>query len=196
MRRVDTRHIKRGIGLGITGTFGLLQHLVEPLPLAGHPAENVIRGAIDDAVDGLNIVRGQSFHQRTNDRNPTAHAGLEPEVDPLAGSRGKNLFTMHGQQGFVGRDYMFATLDGIQNHTLGEIIAADQLDDDIHPWIREDLLNIRREHTCRNRNAAVACDVQVRNANQVDGHTHPPTNQFSILDQHPSHAGADRSKSD
>jgi cysteine synthase len=164
--------------------------------LGDAPAENIVRSAVDDAVDRLDIVRSQSFHQCANDRNPSAHARLEAEIDALPRRRGKNLFTMHGQQGFVGRDYVFAPLDSIQDHALGKVIAAHQLNDDIHPWIREDLLDIRREHARRNRNAAVARDVQVCNANQRDGHAHPPTNQFSILDQHPSHTGADRSKSD
>ena len=84
-----------GIGFGIPGPLRFLEHHLETLPFAGHSAQNIIRGAIDDAVDGLNGIAGQPFRQGPDRPGFRRPRWLQTRDPPLARGRVKNLLAMH-----------------------------------------------------------------------------------------------------
>ena len=61
MRCIDASDVERRIGFGITGALRLCQDIVERPSFVGHFAENVIRCAVENAVDRKDVVRGKRF---------------------------------------------------------------------------------------------------------------------------------------
>ena len=105
---------KVGIGLGVAQCLRLLERHGEVQPLVAHFAQDEVGGAVDDAGNPLDAVGGQAFAQRLDDRNAAGHGGLKRHHHAFGRCRRKNLGAMHGQQGLVGRDHMFARGDGLQ----------------------------------------------------------------------------------
>ena len=77
MRRVPAADIQGWIGLGITFFLGLDQRVCIAQPGLTHAGEDVIAGAIDDAVNGQDAIPHQPLLQHLDDRNASGHGGLK-----------------------------------------------------------------------------------------------------------------------
>src|SRR4030095_14288031 len=148
----------------------------------------------DDAVDGLDGVSRQSLLQRMDDGNAAAYARLKSNVNALSGRGGEDFFPMKRQHGLVCRDDRFPGGNGIQDQAFGKITAADQFDDDVDGGIGQYLLGVFHEHARRERNSAVPDHVQIRDANELNGHAHAPADQSRIFQQYFDDAGTDRAE--
>ena len=96
------------IGLGVAEPLRVLEALGERQLLLLHAGEDVIAGAVEDAVDARERVADQAFAQRLDDRDAAGDRGLEIERHVmLLGERGKR-HAVARQQGLVGGDDRFA----------------------------------------------------------------------------------------
>ena len=132
VQRIVTVDVQRRLGLGIALGLRVLEHLVEIRPLLLHPGEDVIAGAIDDAVELRDAVADKPFAQRFDDGDAAAHAGLVIEVGPVLPGRGEQFLAVRGEQGLVGGDDRLAQLERGQDHRARQRRAAHQFRDDVH----------------------------------------------------------------
>lgn len=74
MSRVDTLDVQGGVGLGVSEVLSLGKRLAEARPFLSHLREDVIAGAVEDAVDEGVVVGDQCLAERLDDRYaaPTA----------------------------------------------------------------------------------------------------------------------------
>ena len=79
VRRIDAVDVEARIGLGIAQTLRFGEHLVERAPALAHVGEDVVAGAVQDAVDPLDPVAGQALAQGLDDRDAAGHGGLETD---------------------------------------------------------------------------------------------------------------------
>ncbi len=132
MGRVDAVDVEARVGLGVAQRLRLGQDVGEVAAGLAHRRQDVVRGAIEDAVDALQPVRGQAFPQGLDDRDAARDGRLEGErhAGPLGQPR--QLGTVMGQHGLVGGDDRLALGKSpprqLERHAVG---AADQLDDDV-----------------------------------------------------------------
>ena len=100
--------IEGRVGLGIAETLGVLQAGLEGQPLQLHAREDVVAGAVEDAVEARDGVAGERLAQRLDDRDAAGRRGLEGERDAIGlGQLGQRHAVM-GEQRLVGGDDRFA----------------------------------------------------------------------------------------
>src|SRR5690606_5251165 len=73
--------IEGRIRLGITETLRLGEALLKGQPFALHAREDIIAGAVEDAVDAADRIAGERFTQRLDDRDTAGGRGFEIEAD-------------------------------------------------------------------------------------------------------------------
>ncbi len=73
--------IEARIGLGVAQRLRLRQHVVEIAPGLAHFAQDVVAGAVQNAVDAADLVAGEALAQRFDDRDAAGHGGLEADRD-------------------------------------------------------------------------------------------------------------------
>ena len=77
VRGVDPVDVKARIGLGIAELLRLGQHLGEFAAALAHRRQDVVRGAVQDAVDAFEPVAGEPLAQRLDDRDAAGDRGFE-----------------------------------------------------------------------------------------------------------------------
>ncbi len=132
LRGVVTLDIETRIGLGIAQPLRLLQAFGEGHLVLLHPREDVIAGAVQDAIDALERIAGHAFAQGFDDRNGAADRRLEIERDVFAFGKRRKLAAMLGEQRLVGGHHRLAGRKRGFDRAFGRIArAADQFDEDI-----------------------------------------------------------------
>src|SRR5882724_11621060 len=77
LRGVVAVDVERRIGFGIAEPLRILQALGERQALLLHPRQDVVTGAVENAVDAIDAGRSEPFAQRLDDGNGRADRGLE-----------------------------------------------------------------------------------------------------------------------
>ncbi len=77
VRRVVALDVEGRIGFGIAEALRFLQAVREGQALLLHLGQDVVAGAVHDAVDARNRVAGQRFAQRLDDRNAAGDGRFE-----------------------------------------------------------------------------------------------------------------------
>ena len=128
--------------LGVTVLLRVGEHAGKVRALGLHARQNVIAGAVDDAVNRGKLVRDKTLAQRFDDGNAAADAGLVIKIR-AAFRRGRKQFrAVRGEQGLVGGDHGFALRERGENHRPGDAAAADEFDDDLDLRIVDDFLPV------------------------------------------------------
>ena len=83
VRGVEAADVESRIGLGVALGLRLLQHIGERAAFRLHLREDVVAGAVEDAVDAAHLVGGQRLAQRLDDGDAARHRRLEVEGDAL-----------------------------------------------------------------------------------------------------------------
>ena len=131
--------------------------------------KNVVRGAVDDAVDLEVAVAGERLAKHAHDRNAAADAGFEAERHAGVLGRARKRRPAAREQRLVGRDHRLAGGDGLAEKAAGRLDAAHELDDDVDVGIVDELPRVLDEHALFELHAAVAPRVEIRHADYIDG---------------------------
>ena len=132
MRGVAAAHVQSGIGFGIAQGLRFFQHLGERRAQRFHLGEDIIAGAVEDALHRLHVIGDQAFPQGLHDGNAARHRSFEFELEiALLRPFGQRL-AMNGQQRLVGRHHMLAMIERGFDQLPGDaILAADQFDNHV-----------------------------------------------------------------
>ncbi len=132
VRGIDAVDVEARISLGITELLRLGQHLGEFAPALAHRRQDVVRCAVEDAVNPRHAVAGKALAQCLDDRDPAGDGGLEGERDAgLLGAPGKAQSVLGDQRLIGGDDVLAASQRGLDDIERDSIGAANQLDDRI-----------------------------------------------------------------
>ena len=83
VRGIEAANVEGWIGFGVAELLRLGETLLERQLLALHAREDVIAGAVEDAVNALDRIAGEALAQRLDDGNAAGDRRLEGERDPL-----------------------------------------------------------------------------------------------------------------
>src|SRR3546814_3906104 len=109
VRGVGAVDVEAGVGLRVAEPLRLGQHALEVLSgggrlrgggtvlVAGHAGQDVVAGAVEDAVDAVDAVGGEALAQALDDGNAAGHRGLV--ADGAADALGQS-----GKRGAVVRE--------------------------------------------------------------------------------------------
>ena len=129
VRGIDAVNVEARIGLGIAQFLGFLQHLVKAPAFLFHGGQDVIAGAVEDAIDAADLVGGRAFAHALDDRNAAGDRRFIFERHArLLGAAGK-VQAMMGQHRLVGGDERLAGGQALAGEGEGRAVgAADQFD--------------------------------------------------------------------
>ena len=132
VRRVEAADVEGGIGLGVALRLRLLQHIGKAPALLLHPRQDVIAGAVEDAVDAGDVVALQALADRLYDRDAAGHRRLEVERHAaLLGERGEARTVMSEQRLVGGDDVLAGAERGLHGGFRHAALAAHQLDEHV-----------------------------------------------------------------
>ena len=97
LRGVVAFDVEGRIGLGITEPLRLAQAFVEREPVLLHAREDVIAGAVEDAVDARERVAVEPLAQRLHDRDAAGDRRLEIERDAVAFGQRRQAYGRAGR---------------------------------------------------------------------------------------------------
>ena len=163
VRRVDAVDVEAGIGLGIAEALRLGQHVVEAAPRLAHGRQDVVAGAVEDAVQPADAVGGQPLAHRADDRDPAGDRGLVGEREPRLFRRRAQFEAVQRDHRLVGGDHVATGADRRLGQRLCRAVtAADQLDHDIRIGLGRHLDCIVEPAKGREIDAAVPLPVARR----------------------------------
>ena len=143
----------------VTLRLGLCQRGSVVEPRFGHASEDVIRRAVDDAVDALDVVAHEALAHGFDDRDSARHCGLEEHRHLLVSREVEDLFSVLGEQRFVAGHYDFPQLDCAENERACFVDSAHQLDDNLHGRVIDDFLPAGCEKGCWSVHSAVFLQI-------------------------------------
>ena len=129
--RVEAIDIVAGIGLGVSQPLRLGEHGFERRAVLLHLGEDVVAGAVEDAVERHHAVAGDAFPQHGVDGNPARHAGLHGDVGAGLDGALPDFRAAQRHQFLIGGDDRLLRGDGGIDDLGGDGGAADQFDHDI-----------------------------------------------------------------
>ena len=142
---VDALDVEGGIGFRVAARLCVLQRELEAHAAGAHLGQDEIAGAVDDARDPLDAVRGKALPQRLDDGDAPAYGGFEGDHNVLLLRRREDFVAVHRQQRLVGGHHMLAVLDRREDQILGNCVPADQLDHDVDLGIAHDGKRVIRD---------------------------------------------------
>ena len=161
-RRVAPGHVVGRVGLRVAELLGLRERLRVGQPAARHLGEDVVRRAVDDPVDALDVRRGERLLQHADHRHDAGDGGLEAQLHAVLARARPQLLAVLGEQQLVGGDDVLAGAHRAQHVVARRVDAADQLDDQVGAG--EDLVEVAaraREHAAELRPQAGDRDDRV-----------------------------------
>src|SRR3990170_3775686 len=120
---------------------------MEIFPLFLHGRKDIVTSPVQYGEEGTVPVTRQPLFQSSDDRDPSSHAGLKADIDPVLLGLGKDLFPVNGQESLVGGHDILARLHSLQNVAAGRFVASDQFDNDVDIGIAQDLFRAMSDKT-------------------------------------------------
>ena len=144
LRGIVAFDVERRIGFRVTEALRLAQAFIEGDTVLFHAREDVIAGAVEDAVDAGESVAVERFTQRFDDRDAAGNRGLEIERHALAFRERRKLVTMSGKERLIGGHHRLAGRKRGLDRAFGWIAGpADHLDQHIDGGIGGERYGIR-----------------------------------------------------
>ncbi len=157
VRRVVGLHVTARIDLRIAASLGLAQDIRVAPSFPRHGGQDVVRRAVDDPPDGVDLVGCQVDDQRPEDGHPARDRGLEPQADTRLACHRLQHRPGGRQERLVARDHVLAGSDGRPHQLTRRRHAADELDHDIDIWVGHQRSEVvRQPHRVRQRQAPLA----------------------------------------
>jgi hypothetical protein len=157
------------VGFGIAELLCRREAVLEREAFLLHPGQDVVRGAVEDAVDAVDRVAGHRLAERLDDRDAAGCRRLEIQADALSLGLPRQRDAMGGKERLVGGDDVLAGIDRRLDRSRGRPLrAADQLDEDVRAGIAGQPDRIVEPGGARDVDAAIACAIPRRDAGDGD----------------------------
>jgi len=135
-----------------------------------HLGQDVIAGAIEDAVDARDAVAGEPLAQSLHDRDGGGCRGFEIERDAVLFGQHRELHALLGEQRLVGGDHRLAGGERGFNRGARRIAgAADQFDEDVDAGIARQRHRVGEPFHLLQVEAAVLAFVARADRHHLDG---------------------------
>ena len=132
MRGVVALDVEGRVGLGVAQLLRVLEALGKRDALVAHAGEDVVAGAVHDAVDARDAGRAEPLAQRLDHRDAAGHRRLEAELGARFLGQPGERHAVPGKQRLVGGDHRAADLErGLHRGERRAVLAADQLDEEV-----------------------------------------------------------------
>src|SRR5260370_5682091 len=139
---INTIDVRRGIGRGVAGLMRLAERFIKAEAVALHLGEDVIRGAVKDAVDSVQAVSGHAVGDGADDRHASGNGGLYADRNIFLRGERLDLVSVFGQQVLVRSHDRLATFQRAQDNLTRSDGASHGLDDKINVRVMDDLLPV------------------------------------------------------
>ena len=183
---VHSLHISGGIRLRIALFLGLLQRFGKGGTAAVHPGEDIVGGAIEDAVDFFNLIGGHTLYQRTKDGNSPAHTGFKEVADMITAGQFQQLMAFFRHQFLVGGNHVLAGLKGPPGIFICRLHASDGLHHHLDLRVLLDL----REIIGHQRAIGIVTKMPYQNFTQLQGFSQLVADGGAIVSEHLGHTAS------
>ena len=129
-RGVGARHVLGRVGLGVPEPLRFGQRVGVGRARLHHPAQDEVRGSVDDAVDPVDAAHDHRLAQHLDHRDGSAHARLEAQLHPVVLGGAEELLAVPCEELLVGRDDRLARLEEREDVLAGGLDPAHDLGDD------------------------------------------------------------------
>ena len=119
-----------GIRFGQAQALGVGQDIGVFRAFLAHAGEDVVGGAVDNAVDVADAVGLQAFLQRVDDGDGPAHRRLVIQARAALLGGLLQLVPVQGKGDLIGRDHGFAALQRLADPPVGGLLTAQELQHD------------------------------------------------------------------
>ncbi len=192
MRGVEAADVEGRVGLGVAQRLRVLQAFGKGDPLRFHAREDVVAGAVEDAVDAIDAVADEALAQGLDDRNAAGDGPLDAQREPL-GFGGLGQFEAAARQHcLVGGDDRLA--GGERRLRRGQrraALAADQLHEDVDVGAARERDGIVVPGEARQVDSAVAVSRSRAHARYDDRAAAAHLQAMLLALEQPDHGGSD-----
>ncbi len=192
VRGVDAVDVEAGIGLSEAQRLRLGEHFGKIASLRFHLGEDEIAGAVENAIDARDLVRGSPFAQPLDDGDAAGDRRLEFERDLGGFGRAGKFQSVMREHRLVGGDEALAAAECRPGERERRAIrAADQFDHHVRLRVMREGGRVIDPFEAADINAAVLGAVARGNRDDLDRAASAPGNQRAIGIDQPDHAAAD-----
>ena len=141
--RVVAIHVGARVGFGVSQALRLGDHGLHRGAGLFDLGQDVVAGAVENAVQRLHAVARDALAQHGVDRNAAAHRRLHGEIDARLNGAIPDLRPAGRHEFLVGRDHALAIGDGGVDDLRGHRGAAHQFGDNLHVRMRHHFAPVR-----------------------------------------------------
>ena len=176
------------VGLGDAGRLRLADRFIEADAGARHPAQHVVRGAVEDGGDPLDLIRHQVDLEGADEWDTAADRGLEVDVHVGGACQLQQPRSVLRHHQLVGRDNVLPGADRPLQVGPGRFLAAHHLHNQLDLGVVEDLVGAARGQPRRDR--ARPLQVPHQHPPQVQVDTRPLPDRVALGQQALRHLAA------
>ena len=180
-----------GVGFGVSEFLRGGQRDAEVLPFLRHLGEDVVRRAVDDAVDADDVVRHEVAQQGRDDGRATRDARLEQHLDALLARFCQDFRAVLCHDLFVRGYHMLAERYALEDVVERGLLAAHDFHDDVHRRVVKDIIGAGGERAVGQRRRALSAHVAHERALQRYGRAYHLRQLRALVDDDACHAAAD-----
>ncbi len=182
-------HVRRGVGLGEAAPLRVRQCRGQRRPLALHPREDDVGGAVDDHLEAAHAIATKAVAQQRDHRQSRSDGGFVAQRRRArAGQRGE-LETVRRQRRLVGGDHRFAGAQGALDQAAGAVDPAHHLDDHLDRGVVDERVCVTVDAHARQGDVARSARVTHRHATQhrrrpgaAPSSSHSSTSRFATAE--------------
>ena len=142
--RIVAFNVEGGVGLGVSFFLRLGQSFGEGTAAPLHLRQDVIGGAVQDAVDRAKVLARQPFAHGVQNRRSARHTSFDSQAHVVRAAALNQLHAVFRHQLLVGRHQMLARIQRGKGDGAGGGENAHQLHDDVDFRIARSPLSSRR----------------------------------------------------
>ena len=189
---VDAVDVEARVGLGVAQRLCLLEHALEIAPALAHGRQDIVAGAVQDAIDAPDPVAGQALAQGLDDRDAARDRGLEADRHPLRLGQAGELGAVPGEQRLVGGHHRLAGPERRPaERQRRAALAADQLDHQIDLRVGGQRQRVVVPAVAPGRDPALAPPVARRDRHHPQLAAGAQRHQGAVLLEQAQHRAAD-----
>ena len=188
--------VERGIGLRVAAPLGFGQRFGIALALLAHVGEDKVARAVDDPLQGEDLIGAQTLRQSGHDRYAAGYARLKGDRPAVTSSGFENLRAVRGEQCLVRGHDILTCRQQIQDRAPRPIGSAHQLHSELNGRIGKDGAQIRAQQLGRQLYRARLIPLTNHDATQCELTPGPCCQALGLFQQQARHAAADSAATD